>query len=222
MNLTLLKSVIHDYMSSIDDRIDLLYKLYQQQRQFADQWDLSTMDVAAMLNKAVDADDQFWRRDSYYPIESLLSYATFGPEMVRDSFKDLYAEHKDLSGRVDRFLFHMNWLEKNSQESIYKKKPHFHTESTVFQYLSFAFPEHYALYHPNFFVRFLAQIAAKKESNMPPIERFVKVVAITLKIFKADYDRLELDHEDLSEIYNNYPMLLVSDLMGSLNDLERK
>jgi len=175
-----------------------------------------------MIGRAVNMDHQLWTRPNYYPMESLLSYARYGPEMVRDSFTDLFAEHKDFSGRVDRFLFHMNWLEKNSQESIYKKKPHYHNESTVFQYLSFRFPQHYALYDSAAFDQFLNDIAAKKESNLPPIERFVKVSGIVLKIFKSVWDSHNLEIDQLQVIYSHYPMLLVSDLIGTLSSYERK
>ena len=222
MNLTLLKARIYQYLSQIDQRTEALEDLYQQQQQYVTNWDLTLTDINAMIGRAANMGHQLWTRPNYFPIESLLSYATYGPEMVRDSFKDLYAEHKDFSGRVNRFLFHMNWLEKNSQESTYKKKPHYHNESTVFQYLSFCYPQKYALYDSRAFDQFLNDIAAKKESNLPQLERFVKASGIVLKIFKSEWGSHNFENIQFQVIYSQYPMLLVSDLMGTVNSYECK
>ncbi len=222
MNLTLLKARIHQYLSRIDQRAEALEDLYQQQQQYVTNWDLTVKDINSMIDRSTNIDHQLWSRSNYYPIESLIAFATYGPEMVRDSFRDLYVEHKDFSGRVDRFLFHMNWLEKNSQESIYKKTPHYHNESTVFQYLSFCYPHKYALYDSKDFDQFLNDIAAKKRSNLPPLERFVKVCRIVLKIFKSQWESHHFENDQFPVIYSQYPMLLVSDLMGTVNSYERK
>jgi len=147
----------------------------------------------------------FWSGPDYHPYESLLAYAQFGPEMVRSAFTDLLDEKKDLLGRIDRFQFHLNWLEKNSQDPKHKQKPH---------------PEQYLLYDALSLGQFLDRVGAKKDP-IPSLERFFKVAAIILKITSKELEQFDLD-QPLKDIHDRYPVILISDFLGMVTEGRRK
>jgi hypothetical protein len=141
--------------------------------------------------------------------------------MVRSAFKDLLDENKDLVGRIDRFQFHLSWLERNSQDPKHKQRPHYHSVSTVIQYLSLSYPDRYLLYKPEVFASFLDRIGAKKDPKTPPLDRFFKVSGILLKIITSHLDTLTLD-PSLAEGYQRYPVILLSDFLGMTVEPKRK
>jgi len=173
-----------------------------------------------MIEASLDGTHIFWSGPDYHPYESLLAYAQFGPEMVRSAFTDLLDEKKDLLGRIDRFQFHLNWLEKNSQDPKHKQKPHYHTVPTIMQYLSMVYPEQYLLYDALSLGQFLDRVGAKKDP-IPSLERFFKVAAIILKITSKELEQFDLD-QSLRDIHDRYPVILISDFLGMVTEGRRK
>lgn len=221
MNLSLIKSEFEQYVHHSAQRIEVLSELSEQYDRFSAHWDLSVSDIPAMIQASLDQQHPFWSGGDYHPYESLVNYANYGPEMIRSSFKDLLDENKDLVGRIDRFQFHMSWLERNSQDPKLKKQPHYHTVSTVIQYLSMAYPDRYLLYAPEAFAAFLDRVGAKKDPNTPPLERFFKVSSILLKIITPHLETLTVE-PSLVEGYQKYPVILLSDFLGMVVEPRRK
>ena len=220
MNLSLIKSEFQQYIRLSQGRSEVLLEISAQYDRFSEHWDLRASDIHEMIEASLDGTHVFWSGPDYHPYESLLAYAQFGPEMVRSAFTDLLDEKKDLVGRIDRFQFHLNWLEKNSQDPKHKQKPHYHTVPTIMQYLSMAYPERYLLYDAQSFVRFLDRVGAKKDP-IPSLERFFKVSAIILKIISKELEQLYLD-QPLKVMHDRYPVILISDFLGTVSKERRK
>ncbi len=221
MNLSLIKSEFEQYVQHSAERTELLLELSEQYDRFGAHWDLTTADIPGMIQASLDQQHSFWSGGDYHPYESLLEYANYGPEMIRSAFKDLLDENKDLVGRIDRFQFHLSWLERNSQDPKHKKRPHYHTVSTVIQYLSMSYPDRYLLYDPKAFASFLDRVGAKKDPNTPPLERFFKVSRIVLKIITQHLENLTLE-SSLSEGFQKHPVILLSDFLGMAVEPRRK
>ena len=209
MNLNLIKSYIERFILDLDSWLEESQFLWRHYQRFGNHWTLDTPDLKPMILDCCDQNVALWYADHHYPIESLVTYIGHNQEMIRSTFSDLYDQRKELSGRVDRFLFHIDWIQKDYNKSTLRHTMHYHDIGLCLRYLSMRYPQVYAFYHRESFDKFLLGVQAKQVSNVSRIDRFVKVSNIIKKLLTEEILKRDTMPVALAPIIQDYPMILV-------------
>ena len=113
-------------------------------KQFQDHWDIETSDFAAMLEQALAKTYNLLASGYYYAKSMLLGFAGEDPNGVREAFRVLYDETRDLSERVERFIAYADDRKQNHNESGWKN--HYQDTHAVSVYLWLRYPDKYYIY----------------------------------------------------------------------------
>lgn len=113
-------------------------------KQFQDHWDIEASDFAAMLEQALAKTYNLLASGYYYAKAMLLGFAGEDPNGVREAFRVLYDETRDLSGRVERFIAYADDRKQNHNESGWKN--HYQDTHAVSVYLWLRYPDKYYIY----------------------------------------------------------------------------
>lgn len=197
---------------------DRLY-LWEIQRHFQEQWDLEAEDLAAMYDRSLQSNHtrRHWRRENYEPKQMMMGFLQLDANYLRQVFKDLFNERNEISGRVDRFVFHCDQL---LQE--YKRKHprsidnnHYHDDGyqMISFYLAMRHPAQYTLYHGPDFIRLLEQLGTRNLPQFDDFERFCKISRTIYKLIQKEEELLELHQArlDPERHYMEESLLVVYD-----------
>ena len=127
---------------------DRLY-LWEIQQHFQKHWDVEAEDLAAMYDQSLQSQHtrRHWRRENYDPKQMMLNFMQLDDNYLRQIFKDLFNERNDISGRVDRFLFHCDQLLQEYKRRNPRKIDNNHDHADGYQmislYLSLRYPDQY-------------------------------------------------------------------------------
>lgn len=113
-------------------------------KQFQDHWDIEASDFAAMLEQALAKTYNLLASGYYYAKAMLLGFAGEDPNGVREAFRVLYDETRDLSERVERFIAYADDRKQNHNESGWKN--HYQDTHAVSVYLWLRYPDKYYIY----------------------------------------------------------------------------
>ena len=112
-------------------------------KNFQEHWNIDAEDFSVMLVEATSKHVNLLDSKMYYPIGVLKDYAGFDLERIREMFRVLFDEGKDLSERISFF--------SNEAEAIRKLggdrwKNHYQDLHAISVYLTFMYPEKYFIY----------------------------------------------------------------------------
>ena len=197
---------------------DRLY-LWEIQRHFQENWDLEAEDLAEMYDRSLQSNHtrRHWRRENYEPKQMMLGFMSLEDNYLQQVFKDLFNERNEISGRVDRFVFHCDQL---LQE--YKRKHprsidnnHYHDDGyqMISFYLAMRFPAEYCLYEGPAFVKLLELLGTRNLPQFDDFERFCKISRTLFKLMQKEEGLLELHQNrlDPERHYGEDSLLVVYD-----------
>lgn len=113
-------------------------------KHFQDNWDIDAADFPAMLDRALAKTYNLLSSGYYYARASIVDLAKADPEGVRELFRMLYDENRDLSERVEKFIAYAEDRRKNYYED--PRKNHFQDLRSVSVYLWLEYPDKYYIY----------------------------------------------------------------------------
>lgn len=115
---------------------------------FQEAWDLEAPDFEAMLKAALrDRDNLLYHSSASF----ILLAARYFPQKVRQMFRNLFDEAKDLNKRLQAFVKAAEALQGQVQQAHGKPLKHLQDERTISFYLAMRFPEKYPLYKPDIY-----------------------------------------------------------------------
>lgn len=203
MNLRLIQEHIAAFRRHLEASAEFpLLFAWESQRIFQESWDMDTGDFAAMYDASLQNSHSrsLWKGERYAPKEIMQLFIETYPDFVRDMFKDLFNEAREVEGRMDRFLFHCDELLRDYRDTHpdFIETRHYHEDyRMVALYLAFRYPDQYALYEHEAFVRFLKKVQAKDAPLVPDPGRFFKVVRTVYNLLSKDESMLELHYRRL-------------------------
>lgn len=221
MNLQLLTGAIDffkDHLRS-NRKKNHLY-LYESQKNWQQTWDIENLDLKSTYDRSLQNSEtrRLWVGDNYRPKEMMLRFMPMQKEFMRDMFRDLFNEEKDIIGRMDRFIFHSDILLeefKNINRSSIENR-HFHDDNyrIISLYLAFEFPEQYAFYQYQDFPEFLKRIGSKDLPKVNDLNRFFKVMRTVYKFMEKDGEVLDLHQKRLEpgRHFEGKSLLLASEM----------
>ncbi len=174
--------------------------LFETQKNWQDHFDVESKDLHTAYDLALDSktNRRHYRRDGYDPKRAMLALMEWEPDFVRDAFRDLYSEDRDLEGRIQRFVFYVNELFNRFRDARPKARipTHYHDDdyNAVSLYLSGQYPEVYAPYSTPLLQEVCTKLGGKDVPVAADFPRYTKLLK-TLRSF------LEKD-ETVSANYN--------------------
>lgn len=158
---TLIEEYLNDF-STYFPREEYKWKAIQC---FQDNWDIEAEDFPAMLDKSLSKTQNLLAAMSHYPRKMITKFAGLYTTDVKEMFKVLFDESRDLLDRVHFFA--------NEAERLCKSwKPglnHYQNLNVISTYLWLRYPEKYYIYKPSvakkLFTHFGLDFNSKKEGE---------------------------------------------------------
>lgn len=116
---------------------------WQAIKGFQDHWDIEAVDFCTMLKNSLDKTFNLLASTHYFPGKMIKEFAEKEPETVRQMFKNLFDENKDLCDRIVSFKVQSKQLVNKYCDP---GKSDFQTENTITTYLWLRYPDKYYIY----------------------------------------------------------------------------
>ena len=116
---------------------------WQTIKGFQDHWDIEAIDFCTMLKNSLDKTFNLLASTHYFPGKMIKEFAEKEPETVRQMFKNLFDENKDLYDRIVSFKVQSKQLVNKYWDP---GKSDFQTENTITTYLWLRYPDKYYIY----------------------------------------------------------------------------
>lgn len=220
MNLNKLNESISAYRSFLQHNPrHFPYWKWEALRLFQDRWDLDAPSLSTVIEQALDNSHsrRIWKREHYEPKDALLVLTRFNTDFVRTIFKDLFDESREVAGRIDRFLFHLDELlrEYREQNPFTKLNAHFHDDGyqMVSWYLSFRYPDRYAPYHFEMFKELMERLGSRTPVQIDDVERYFKVMRTIQTFLDRDAEVMQIHRSrlDPSRHFTGNTLLVAED-----------
>ena len=197
--------------------------LWEAQQVFQDNWDNGASDFALMYHQAIQSKQtlRYWKQGQYQPKQMMEYFLSMDAAWVRSMFEDLFNESVAIEPRVGRFLFLMDETLKmyRTKNPLSIDTNHYHGDyRMVSLYLSFSYPQQYAYYQHEDFVRFLQNVNSPKIPLVPDFVRFCKVSNIIYTFMKKEEGLFELFQSKLlpNTHYMGESRMIVFDFLRSV------
>ncbi len=205
MQVKKLEQYIEKYKTYLKKDRDF-HELYRWESlsHFKEHWDIDAPDFGKMYDQALqnNTNRRLWKKESWFPKEMMLKLIEVDSEFVRRMFKDLFAEEKDIEGRISRFKFGCDEMvadfKKQNKTSI--DTNHFHDDNEmIFMYLTFQFPEKYTLYDYESFRKMMINLETLNVPGPFEIDRFLKLTKAIYIFLNKDNELLEINANRLAK-----------------------
>jgi len=113
-------------------------------KHFQDHWDIDADNFPSMLDFALAKANNLLSSGYYYAKSMIVEFANDDPEGVRELFRMLYDETRDLTERVERFVSYAEDRKQNHNERGWKN--HFQDTKSISIYLWLRYPDKYYIY----------------------------------------------------------------------------
>src|SRR5688572_6906194 len=103
LNNTLFTEFVEKYLKLIEsERYDELYK-WRAVQVFQENWNLEVKDLSKMILASFTPNTNLWSGQNYLPIKMIRAFSEINPEKVRNLFRNLFDESKNLTSRFSDF-----------------------------------------------------------------------------------------------------------------------
>lgn len=210
-----LKSYIERYRELLTQpRYGENYK-WQAIKNFQDKWDIDAPDFMNMLDKSMKPECSLWAASQYLPKKMLLEFCKIDQEQVREMFKVLFDETRNLDYRFSFFKQQakilLNTLGIPSARHTYQD------DRAISLYLTLKYPETYSFYKFTMYKEFLEEINSTKQIKMGDFENFTdyleliedikKYLVKNQRIILLNTQRLLNEDNSIKQDYYNDPEL---------------
>jgi len=151
--------------------------LWETQKNWQEHFNVEAKDLAESYDLALDSktNRRHYRRGGYDPKRAMLALMRWEPDFVREAFRDLFSEDRDLEGRIGRFGFYINELFNRFRDAHPKDRTPSHNHdddyNMVSLYLMGQYPEKYAPYSTALLQKVCEKLGAK---TVPPAADFAR------------------------------------------------
>jgi len=179
--------------------------LWETQQNWQNHFNVEAKDLADVYDKALDSktNRRHYRRGGYDPKRAMLALMRWEPDFVRDAFRDLFSEDRQLEGRIQRFVFYVNELFNRFRDQFPKDKTPSHNHdddyNMVSLYLMGQYPEVYAPYSTSDFMLICARLGAKEVPPAADFPRYTKMLKTLRQFLIADEAVMTAYNEALRE-----------------------
>ena len=197
---------------------------WESLRNFQENWNVEADDWLDMYNRALEntTSRRLWKREKYEPKRLMLLLANHNILWAKHVFTDLLNEQKDVEGRADRFIYQCDEMlrEYKSAYPLSIENNHYHNDRRhmVSLYLSFRYPDKYALYDATAFSMAMVLLGSPDTPGVD-LGRYIKVSRTLYTFLMKDPQVWELHTQRLHPQlhYQDKTLLLVNDFCDWLS-----
>ncbi|MEL7159516.1 MAG: hypothetical protein AAFN92_02060 [Bacteroidota bacterium] len=189
MQVPKINAAVEDFREwLLTDAARELLPVSETQQNWQTHFDVEAKDLAASYDAALDSktNRRHYRRGGYDPKRAMLKLMEWEPEFVREAFRDLFSEDRDLDGRTQRFGFYVNELFNRFRDAKPKDRTPSHCHQEDYQmaslYLAGQYPAKYAPYTTDLLHTVCEQLGAKDPPPAADFPRYTKLLS-TLRPF---------------------------------------
>lgn len=182
MNYKKLDRVLTSYYNNLEDYLPNEVYKWEAIQCFQDNWNLDSDDFLGMLERSFKQAGNLLTGFNYFPYGMIKGFAETEPLTVKEMFRNLFDESKELSERIENFVsVSDSLLGKYWDES----KHHYQDLHSISTYLTFMYPEKYSIYKFSI---------AKKASNFLDYEISIKDknISKTMKMYMTYKNYIKL------------------------------
>ncbi|MEM9920567.1 MAG: hypothetical protein AAF990_20890 [Bacteroidota bacterium] len=219
MQVQKLEGYIQDYTKFLQRtrHYDGIY-IWESLHHFQQNWDVEAPDFGKMYEKSLQnsTTKRLWKRENYNPKQMMLQFASQQSDFVRQMFRNLLNEEKDIENRIARFKFCCDELlrEYKERHPISVENNHYHEDNhMIFLYLAFRWPEVYTFYSFPHFRQTLHLMGTRNLPGPHDLLRFIKVSKTIYRFLAKEEALFEQLHKHLPPNlrYLSQSMLVVQD-----------
>lgn len=192
MQVPKIKAYLAEFPAWLDtDAARACLPLWETQQNWQTHFNVEAKDLAASYDAALDSktNRRHYRRGGYDPKTAMLKLMRWEPDFVRDAFRDLFSEDRQLEGRIQRFVFYVNELFNRYRDAHPKERlaTHSHDDdyNMVSLYLMGQYPETYAPYATPLLMLVCSRLGAKEVPPAADFPRYTKLLT-TLRRFLTE------------------------------------
>lgn len=197
--------------------------LWEAQKYWQDNFDSISDDWSKMYEDSLQSNHtrRLWKTTAYRPKEVMLKLIEMRGDFVKQAFRDLLNEEKEILGRIDRFVFYSDQLlmeyKKTNPNSI--ENNHYQDYPILSLYLTFQYPNQYNYYNFQLFCESLQKLGAMKIPASDDIVRYFKTSRTIYTFLQKDEAVLDLHQKRLSEKehYTESSLLMVYEFFLVMN-----
>lgn len=199
-------NLINEYKEKFKQRLvqsydyDESYK-YECLQQYKNHWDLDALALEEVYDQSFQSSisGRLWGGSKNSAKEIMLRFIQHNREFMRSAFRDLYADYKDVSLRINRFISHCDEMLDELKKTDKKLNNHYHDKKIVSVYLAFHNPMEYNIFDFLDFKRMMLRLEAKNLPMEFEIERFFKLSKGLFTILSKDEELLKLHQQKLND-----------------------
>ncbi|WP_020569100.1 hypothetical protein [Neolewinella persica] len=168
--------------------------LWETQQNWQTHFNPEAKDLADSYDLALDSktNRRHYRRGGYDPKRAMLALMRWEPDFVREAFRDLYSEDRQLEGRIQRFVFYVNELFNRFRDQHPKDKTPSHNHEDDYNmvsiYLMGQYPEVYAPYTTELLQTVCSRLGAKDVPPAADFPRYTKLLKTLRNFLTQDED----------------------------------
>lgn len=200
MNRDIIRFYIEEYKKNFHQvHLEEIYK-WEAIKQFQETFDLEAPDFYSNMNMALRKTKNLLGSGNYFPRKMLLKNIEVSPNEVREMFRYLFDEDKDILERVQNFKSDFKVL---STANFGDRNPDtYQDQRAVMVYLTLRFPERYFLYKYRMFQSFADKIEFHYKPRVGRIEnigQFHNLCELVRYELEKDQQLLTLHESRLNE-----------------------
>lgn len=142
VNQSKLDNIFKDYKDSFNLYIDQELFKWRALKRFQEKWDIDAEDFTGMIDSAFSLTDQLLSSMNNFPKGMILEFCKKDEKAVRQMFRNLFDESKDIYQRIEQFVAESDRL----LALIENAKNHFQNLNSISTYLWLRYPDKYYIY----------------------------------------------------------------------------
>lgn len=185
---------------------------------FQDNWDIEAENFHEMMRDSFQLTKNLLVSGKYFPLVMLLHYADQRPDEIRNMFRQLFDEEKDLYDRIDNFQDAIKII--NSE--LYPGENSYQDHRAIIVYLALKFPDRYYLYKFGMF----KDVAIKLKYPFQPIKgrienlgQYLSFCELVRNEILFDQELLKINKNRIDDdcYFDEHLSLLTQDIIYAIN-----
>jgi len=131
---------------------------------------------------------RLWAGEKFSIKSEMISLMKQNPLLMREAFKDLFNETKDIDMRFSRFLFHCDQTLQELYDKDDRYNDHKQSNYSISLYLSLQFPDQYGLYEYEKFYKFMELVENRNIPSEQEKDRHFKSMRALYQVIAKDQE----------------------------------
>ncbi len=197
IDLGKLREILEVYKDIFPRRWQKEQYKWQAIKHFQDHWDIEAENFREMFNEATKKNVNLLESSYNYPALMIKNFAEAEDETVRQMFKNLFDESKDLVDRVNSFRTKSEELRVTYDDSTWRQ--HYQTTNAISTYLWLKYPDKYYIYKYGIYLDVSRELSS---DYRPKADGSVETMIGGFGMYDEICEVLQQD-EELNEIFEN-------------------